>query len=158
MIETKAGKGALEEISFYIGRAYYNYKLLLERTVRAHGLERVVSPGMGHILFTLFEKDGVIIREIARRTELSLPTLTVMLQRMKKAGLVELRRDPDDGRAVRVKLSPLGRSIEARCWRVLKRLNEVLEGGLSEREAETAKRALARMVENMRMDEEQSGG
>jgi DNA-binding MarR family transcriptional regulator len=158
MIAARAAPPALDQLWSYIGRAYYNYKLLLERTLRELELDGTVSPGMGHILFTLFEREGCIIREIAEKTRLSFPTITVVLQRMKKAGLVELRPDPDDGRAVRVRLSELGRSIEPRCWRVVRRLNAVLEKGLSRKDVAVAKRALARMVENMREDEARSGG
>jgi DNA-binding MarR family transcriptional regulator len=158
MIQAKAPSAALEEVWSYIGRAYYNYRLLLERTLRELGLDRHVSPGMGHILFTLFAQDDCIIREIAEKTRLSFPTITVVLRRMEKAGLVAMRRDPDDGRAVRVTLTGLGRSIEPRCWKAVDRLNGVLEEGLSPREVAGAKRALARMIENMRRDEKKSGG
>jgi len=157
MIATRPRAAALEELSFWIGRAYYNYKLLLERTLRGLGLERTVSPGMGHILFTLFEEDDCILRDIAARTHLSSPTITVMLRRMEKVGLVEMRPDERDGRAVRVRLSALGRSIESRCWKALARLNAVLGGGLTSKEVALAKRALAQMVGNMQKDE-LSGG
>lgn len=152
-MKTAAAPPGLRRIWSYIGRAYYNYKLLLERTLLRHGLDRHVSAGMGHVLFTLFENDDCIMRDIAAATELSLPTVTVVLQRMKKTGLVELRRDPDDGRAVRVRLTALGRLIEPRCWKVVDALDAVLQDGLSARESAVAKRALARMVENMRRDE-----
>ena len=152
MISTALGRD-LEELSFYIGRAYYNYKLLLERTLRGLGLDRLVSPGMGHLLFALFDEDDCIIRDLAEKTRLSFPTLTQMLRKMEAAGLVRSRRDPDDGRAVRIRLTPLGRSIEPRCRKVLARLNAVLESGLSRHDVVRSKKALARMIENMRRDE-----
>jgi len=145
---------ALEELSFYIGRAYYNYKSLLERTLRDLRLDRHISPGMGHVLFTLFEEETCIIRDIARRTRLSLPTITVLLQRMKRTGVVELRRDPDDGRAVRVRLTALGRSLRPRCRTALKRINGILGAGLSRPAVRHVKRGLARMIESMRRTED----
>ena len=157
MIATRPRAAALEELSFWIGRAYYNYKLLLERTLRGRGLDRHITAGMGHILFTLFEEDGVILRDIAEKTRLSSPTITVMLRKMETCGLVALSPDAEDGRAVRVRLTPLGRSIEARCWKVLSRLNAVLGEGLTSNEVSRTKRALARMVGNMQADE-RSGG
>ena len=157
MISTAAAPAALEELSFYIGRAYYNYKLLLERTLREFGLDRLVTPGMGHLLFALFEEDDCIIRELAEKTRLSLPTLTVMLRKMEKAGLVRSRRDPEDGRAVRIQLTPLGRSIRPKCRKVLARLNSVLGSGLPMEEVIRARKALARMIDNMRRDEESGG-
>lgn len=157
-MKTESRTAALDELFFHIGRAYYNYKLLLERTLRGLGLDRLVSPGMGHLLFTLFEEDDCIIRELVDRTRLSFPTITMMLRKMEKAGLVTARRDPEDGRAMRIRLTPLGRSIESRCWKVVERIHGVIEAGLSPREAAVAKKALTRMVENMREDEERSGG
>lgn len=158
MISTTDAGAALEELSFCIGRAYYNYKLLLERTLKDLGLDRHVSPGMGHLLFALFEEDDCIIRGLAEKTRLSLPTLTLMLRKMEKAGLLRSRRDPDDGRAVRIRLTPLGRSLEPRCREVLRRLNAVLGSGLTRKDVTRAKKSLARMIENMRRDEETSGG
>jgi len=158
MIRMLDSGAALEALSFHIGRAYYNYKLLLERTLRDLRLDRHVSPGMGHLLFALFEEDDCIIRVLAEKTRLSLPTLTVMLRKMEKAGLVRSRRDPDDGRAVRIRLTPLGRSIEPRCREALARLNAVLGSGLSRKDVTRAKKSLARMIANMRRDEETFGG
>src|SRR6185295_414111 len=134
MISTVATVRALEELSFYIGRAYYNYKLFLERTLRSLRLDDLVSPGMGHLLFSLFEEDDCIISVLAAKTKLSMPTLTLMLRKMESSGLVASRRDPDDGRAVRIRLTPLGRSNEPRCRKVLARLNRVLETGLTKKQ------------------------
>jgi DNA-binding MarR family transcriptional regulator len=145
---------ALEELSFYIGRAYYNYKGMLERTLRDLRLDRHISPGMGHVLFTLFEEDSCIIRTIAERTRLSLPTITDLLQRMKRTGIVELRRDPHDGRAVRVRLTATGRSLRPRCMKALRRVNGILGAGLTAREVRAVKRTLAQMIESMRAKED----
>ena len=61
----------LDQIVWSIGRAYYAYVGLLERVLAETGLDRHVRPGMGHILFALFEEDGRNIKEIAARTQLS---------------------------------------------------------------------------------------
>ena len=151
-----AAAPALEELTFYIGRAYYNYKLLLERLLADVGLDRHVRPGMGHILFALFDEEDVIIRDIVERTKLAAPTITVILKEMEREGLVERRRDAEDGRSVRVRLTPLGRSLEPRRRSALRRMQGVLQRGLSPREADRTRRSLARMIESMR--EEMSGG
>ena len=147
---------ALEELSFYIGRAYFNYKLMLERILADLDLDSHLSPGMGHILFALFEEDDIIIKDIAARTKLSLPTITVMLQQMERAGILKRRRDPDDGRAVRVRLTPMARSLEPRCHTVVDRLNAVLHKGMTAEEVRLTKSAFARMIDSMREDEQES--
>ena len=59
--------------------------------------------------------------------------------------------------AVRIRLTSLGRSIEPRCREVLTRLNSVLGSGLPMEEVVRARKALARMIDNMRRDEESGG-
>lgn len=137
-------------VSFWIGRVYYNYVGLLERTLAARGLDSHVRPGMGHILFALFERDGCIIRDIKERTQLSPSTLTAMLGRMERAGLLTLGRDGSDGRAVRVKLTPLGRSLESRCRAVAEDLEAMLGEGMSESERRALIRSLEKLVANIR--------
>jgi DNA-binding MarR family transcriptional regulator len=140
----------LEELSFYLGRAYYNYVGLLERELQAAGLQAHVRPGMGHVLFALFEEEDVVIKDLAGRTGLSPSTLSGMLARMEESGLIERRRDEADGRAVRVRLTPLGRSLEARCHDVLGKVNAVLCAGMGAGEVALVRSALARMVAAMR--------
>ena len=150
------GTAPLDELSFDIGRAYYNYKLLLERTLRKLGLDRHVRAGMGHILFALFENDDCKIKEIVSRTQLSFPTITVLLRRMEKDGLIERRRDREDGRAMRIRLTALTRSLEARCHLVVRRLNKILRRRMSRIEARRLKELLSRMIHSMREDEIES--
>src|SRR5579862_1560496 len=147
---------ALDAISFYIGRAYYNYVGLLERGLIECGLDKHLSPGMGHLLFALFERDGRIIKDLAAQVKLSYSTMTGLLARMERTGLIECRKDPADGRAVRVKLTPLARSIEARCFNLLKDVNGVLESNMNANEIHTLKDLLARMIETMRKADEEA--
>lgn len=152
-----SGEEVINEISFYVGRVYYNYVGLLGRILAETGLDNHLSPGMGHVLFVLFKKDDRIIKEVAESTHLSFSTLTGMLTRMENAGVIERRRDKDDGRAMRVRLTSLGRSLKPRCYSVLDRLNNVLQSGMSNDEIETLKRLQAQMIESMRRDKELEG-
>lgn len=112
---------------------------------------------MGHILFALFEKDDRVIKDIAARVLLSYSTLSGLLARMEKAGVVACRRDDADGRAVRVCLTPLGRSLEPKCHQVVQRINQVMLAGLSGAEIDEAQRLLARMNDAMRAEEKRLG-
>ena len=158
-VEEAGVPSALDEISFYLGRAYYNYVGVLRRILADVGLDEHVVPGMGNALFVLFERETCIIRDIAERTRLSLSTLTGILRQMERKGLIKRQRDKNDGRAVRVRLTPLGDSLRARCFEVTARLKAVLESGLSEEEVRLFKRMMAGMIESMKQaeKEERSG-
>jgi DNA-binding MarR family transcriptional regulator len=142
-------KDGLHHLDFYIGRVYYNFIGLLERRLEATGLSEYIVPGMGSILFALFENDDCIIRDLAIRVRHSPSTLTGMLNRMKRSGLIEQHRDSQDGRAARITLTPLGRSLEPRCRALLRELESILAGGMSRQEAETFKDLLSRADGNI---------
>jgi DNA-binding MarR family transcriptional regulator len=140
----------LDQLIWYLGRAYYAYVGLLEEVLAETGLDRHLRPGMGHILFTLFEEDDRSIKDIAARSQLACSTLTGMLVRMESAGLIERRRDADDGRVVRIRLTPLARSLEPRCRAVAQQLNELFETGMGNNAVRRTKKLLQQMIETMR--------
>ncbi len=142
----------LDQVVWHIGRAYYAYVGVLEQVLAETGLDEHLRPGMGHILFALFEQDGRSIKEIATRTQLSSSTLTGMLTRMEKAGIIARRRDDEDGRGVR--LTRLGRSLEPRCRLVAERLGEILRAGMGANGVLHAKHLLRRLTETLRAEEQ----
>lgn len=143
----------LDELSFYVARVYYNFLALLERSLVEAELDGHLRPGMGLILQALYEKDNLIIKEIAQVTRLSHSTLTGMLEKMVKAGIVTRAADPLDGRAVRIRLTALGKSLERRFARMNERMNAILAAGLSDDEVRGAKKLVSRMIENMKATE-----
>ena len=142
----------LDQLIWYLGRAYYTYVGLLEQVLTETGLDRHVRPGMGHVLFTLFEQDERSIKEIAARSQLACSTLTGLLDRMESAGLIERRRDREDGRIVRIRLTPLGRSLEPRCQAVAQQFADLFASHMGTAGVRRGKRLLQRMIQTMRSD------
>jgi MarR family transcriptional regulator, organic hydroperoxide resistance regulator len=78
--------------------------------------------GQEILLMHLWESDGLSQLELGARMEIEPPTLTKMLNRLEKTGLVERRRDPNDARICRVYLTDKGWSLRepvTRCWRAI---------------------------------------
>jgi DNA-binding MarR family transcriptional regulator len=142
----------LDQLIWYLGRAYYTYVGLLEQVLAETGLDRHVRPGMGHVLFTLFEQDERSIKDIAARSQLACSTLTGLLDRMESAGLIERRRDREDGRIVRIRLTPLGRSLEPRCQAVAQQFADMFESHMGRGGVRRGKRLLQCMIQTMRSD------
>lgn len=79
-----------------------------ESAFHRHG----VRSGQQWILRCLWKEDGLTPGEIARRLELSTPTVTKGAMRMEATGLVDRRPDPKDARLVRLFLSARGKELE----------------------------------------------
>jgi DNA-binding MarR family transcriptional regulator len=70
-----------------------------------------VRLGQNLLLEALWEQDGLTPGEIADRLRIAGPTAVRMAQRMETRGLLERRRDSQDGRLVRVYLTQFGRRL-----------------------------------------------
>ena len=64
------------------------------------------------VLMVLWEKDAQPVNTIAQRLYLETNTVTPMLQRMEKEGLIARGRGKEDGRQVVVTLTEKGRELE----------------------------------------------
>lgn len=78
-----------------------------------------VHPAQGQCLRVLAHCDGITQSELADAMFLTRPTVTRILQRMERSGLVERRIDPDDQRHTRVVITSAGRDMAARLDAVL---------------------------------------
>jgi DNA-binding MarR family transcriptional regulator len=97
------------------------------RTMHAHRqlmtkmlAERDIHPGQAICLRELAHNDGVTQRDLAELMCVSRPTVTVMLQKMERAGLVERTADAADQRFTRIRLTETG-------WRVHEEMHRVLD-------------------------------
>jgi DNA-binding MarR family transcriptional regulator len=143
----------LDDLPFHLPRVFYAFLGLVERRLAATGLDKHLRPGMPTILFALYEEDDCILKELKRRVMLAHNTLSTLLRRMEEAGLVKCRPCEEDGRAIRVRLTKLGRSLEGAVREFHRGVTVTLEGSFSKAEAETLRRLLGRLCESIRTDE-----
>ena len=66
------------------------------------------------VLLVLWEQDGQPVNDLAKRLHLETNTVTPLLQRMEKDGLVTRKRGKEDGRQVIVSLTARSREMEDR--------------------------------------------
>jgi DNA-binding MarR family transcriptional regulator len=143
----------LDDLPFHLPRVFYAFLGLVERRLKATGLDKHLRPGMPTILFALYEEDDCILKELKQRVMLAHNTLSTLLRRMEEAGLVTCRPCAEDGRATRVRLTKLGRSLDEPLCRFHFGVTATLEESFSEKEAETLKHLLGRLSESLRRDE-----
>jgi DNA-binding MarR family transcriptional regulator len=80
------------------------------------------------LLTTLAEGEGMIQKELVRRTGSDPNTMSSMLARLERDGLVERQRHAEDGRAWVVRLSARGREMHRRAWEGNPEFREEVEG------------------------------
>jgi DNA-binding MarR family transcriptional regulator len=87
-------------------QAVLGYRQLLLRGMAEHGLH----PGQAFAVGEISHRDGITQAELAESLGVSRPTVTVMLQKLEKQGVIERRTDTDDQRYTRIYLTAEGRA------------------------------------------------
>ena len=122
---TKGDFEALAQFRFGI-RSYLRFS---EETVRRHG----VTPQQYQLMLALKGfpgRDWAVVRELADRLQLRHHSVVELINRAQREGLVERCADPEDRRAVRVRLTMQGEATLGRLSGLhrdqLRRMNAVL--------------------------------
>jgi len=139
----------LDQIGFLLGRAYYSYIGLLQRWLDEAGLSVHLKPGMGSLLFALFRQDDRSMTAVAEDLQIAKSTMTGMVKRMQKAGLLTVDADQEDGRSVRLKLTPLARSLEARCLQLSDAMERLLLKNVPKPDREPFRRTLILLTQTI---------
>jgi DNA-binding MarR family transcriptional regulator len=107
--------------------------------------------GQPSLLQALWEHEGLMHTELARRLQVQPATITKMLQRMEKAGFVERRPDPDDQRVSRVYLTEAGRVVRSDVQQVWRQLEEEAFTGFTLEERVLLRRFFLHIRENLKL-------
>lgn len=139
----------LNQIGFLLGRAYYSYIGLLERWLDEEGLSEHLKPGMGSLLFALFREDNRSFSEIADELQLAKSTMTGMVSRMRKAGLVTVETDATDSRVLRLRLTPLASSLKSRSRQFARKVERFLCRELSQSAQQNLRDSLSNITKTI---------
>jgi MarR family transcriptional regulator, organic hydroperoxide resistance regulator len=134
------------ELILLITRTALQIRRAVGAVLARHGLQRPQNL----VLDALTETDGLTPGELAKRLEVTGPTVVKMAQRMEANGLVERRRDDPDGRLVRVYLTERGRELQGPVAAEVARVAELAAEPLGPRDREALRRSLERVRENLR--------
>lgn len=124
---TAAIKPTTREIGYLLNRAARRWNTLFMERLRETGVTDI-RPSFGAVMVPLFEQDGLRLGQIAQQAGLSKQTVTNIADRIEALGYLTRRPDPEDGRAVRVYLTPKARALEDALARALTEMGGVTAG------------------------------
>ena len=115
-----------------------------------HQLSHVnLHPGQMPMLDILYRQEGLSQREICSRLCIKPSTVTVSLQRMKKAALIYRVADAKDKRIQRIYLTDSGKEIHREVEKIRKEVGSVMLQGMTPKEVDHLKKQILQMQENM---------
>lgn len=91
------------------------------------------------------------VGHLALQSSLEQSTLSHILIRLEKQGLIKRMRQPSDNRSVLVTLTPEGKVLAKQCWKAVKTHDSMLREGLASADAQELVKLLNRTYENVHL-------
>ena len=107
-----------------------------------------VRPAYIGVLMCLWSEDGRQAGQLGRCAGLEPSTMTGLLDRMARDGLLERRPDPDDRRAQRIFLTDAGRAAEAPVTEVVETMLAQMMEGIDGDDVDVFKQILRQVLAN----------
>jgi len=118
-----------------------------ERILKKHDVE--INSAQGRIMFALWQKDGVSINELAKKTQLKKSTLTSMLDRLERMGYIRRQRSKKDRRKILIKRTEKDRTMEKKYVEVSEEMTRLFYKGFSKSEIDRFEKDLERILNNL---------
>jgi DNA-binding MarR family transcriptional regulator len=132
---------------YLVSRATLLVTTALRRELRQAGVDHVRPAYLG-VLLTLWREDGLKVVELGRRAGLEPSTMTGLLDRMERDGLLARAADPEDRRAHRIHLTEKGHEAMQPVSDVMDRaLGKILDG-IGQEDLTGLKQTLRRILAN----------
>jgi mobile rSAM pair MarR family regulator len=106
---------------------------VFEKILTAQGIE-AFNGAQGRILYVLWQEDGVPIKTISERCGLAITSLTTMLERMEKSGLIIRQQDSGDKRKTLIFLTDKAKALKEDYDAVSDRMSAIFYQGFTEEE------------------------
>lgn len=139
-------KDEYESLYFLLNSTIRLYYLRTHELLEGIGL----YPGQPRVLHELWKKDGLSQKDIGLQLNIKPSTVTVMISRMEKVGLVKRVQDPEDLRVSKIYLEQKAIDLKYEVREVARTVNDETFSGFTEQEKELMGEYLNRMSENLK--------
>lgn len=133
---------------FLISRIHQLQARAFEKMLRESGVSEF-NGAQGKILYVLWEHEKLTITEIGRKTSLAKTTLTGMLDRMERDGLVERIPDKKNRRQIFVSITDKAKNCRSAYDRVSGQMNALFYEGFREDEIVAFEQTLRKIIGNL---------
>jgi mobile rSAM pair MarR family regulator len=106
---------------------------IFEKVLSAKNIDAFNGP-QGRILYVLWQEDGVPIKIVSEKSGLAITSLTTMLERMEKQGLIQRVQSEKDKRKTLLHLTEKARSLKNDYDSVSDQMNQIYYKGFADDE------------------------
>jgi DNA-binding MarR family transcriptional regulator len=117
------------------------------RRSKQYGIE--INPAQGRIMFALWQKDGISINELAKKTQLKKSTMTSMLDRLEKMGYIRRQHSKTDRRKILIKRTNKDKAMERKYIEISEEMTKIFYKEFSTSEINRFEKDLEHILKNL---------
>jgi DNA-binding MarR family transcriptional regulator len=125
----------------------------LSRGLQARLRKHSILYGHWTLLRILWRVDGMTQRQLSEQAGVTEPTAFGALRAMEKEGYVTRQKMPDNGKQVRIFLTPKGAALKALIVPAAEECNRIALNGISSDHLSVTRRTLLSIIENLVADD-----
>jgi DNA-binding MarR family transcriptional regulator len=133
-----------ESIGYQLRRTSRKMSVLLKAALA----EDRITIGMWYYLRALWERDGLIARELTEFVGTMQPTTVIALRNMKRRGLIRMQPDKQDNRRIRIFLTKEGHQLKQRLLPRVAAINNIVLSEVEKKDATVFARVIKKIQEN----------
>jgi DNA-binding MarR family transcriptional regulator len=120
-------------LCFSVGRISRKLNKVTKESIASYGL----TTSQFFMLIALYEENGILISKLAEKVALDRATLTGLVDRLERDGLVKRTNDPNDRRAIKVYLTDKAEELRHDLLEIYHKNNSMFLSILSPKERQT---------------------
>jgi DNA-binding MarR family transcriptional regulator len=135
------------EGGFLITQIHHLGRRVFSELMKKHDIE--IGPGQGRILFALWQKDGVPMKELSKKTLLRKSSMSELLDNLERAGYVTRVQSEEDRRKTLIKLTEKTRKLQNTYIKLSAEMTQVFYKGFTSDEIDDLESYLHRILANL---------
>jgi len=120
-------------LCFSVGRISRKLNKVTKESIASYGL----TTSQFFMLIALYEENGILISKLAEKVALDRATLTGLVDRLERDGLVKRTNDPNDRRAIKIYLTDKAEDLRHDLLEIYHKNNSMFLSILSPKERQT---------------------
>ena len=121
---------------------------IFDRILAGKDIDAFNGP-QGRILYVLWQEDGVPIKTVSEKSGLAITSLTTMLERMEKSGLIRKEQSESDKRKTLLYLTDTAKALRKEYDAVSDEMGKIYYDGFTEDEIKRFEEYLERILSNL---------
>jgi DNA-binding MarR family transcriptional regulator len=137
-----------KQAGFLLAKVHQLSGRIFRMLLKECGVDQI-NPAQGRIMFVLWQEDGIPINDLAARTKLGKSTLTSMLDRLEKIGLIVRVPSKENRRKILIRRTQRDKDLEGLYVQVSQEMTQIWYRGFSGSQIERFEVDLQQISDNL---------